>query len=109
MSAAIVDLAVERERAALFSQLKELLIQHPEIRERTFAALNEEIPMGNNEESLTIRIDAHLKAALDELVPVVAALPEYASVGRVTRSMVTRLAIMKGVEVMRGQSKAGRG
>ncbi len=101
MKAAVVNLDVERENAAIFARLKELLTQHPEIRERTFAALNGEIPMARNEESLTIRLDAALLDQLDKMVPVVAAMPEFAAVGKITRSMVARLAIMRGLEAMR--------
>ena len=103
MTAAVVDLAVERD----YARLKEILTLHPEIRDRTFAALNEEIPMGN-ENSLTIRIDTDLIVDLDLLVAKVATMPEYKNVGRVTRSMVARLAIVKGVEVLREQTKAGK-
>jgi hypothetical protein len=103
MTAAIINLEAERD----YARLKELLTAHPEIMERTFAALNEEIPMGRIEQSLTIRVDASMVEQMDELVPVVAAMPEFAVVGRITRSTVARLAIMKGLEVLREQSKAG--
>ncbi len=106
--AAVIDLDVERERASLFARLKELLVRNPAIRERAFAAINEEITMAGKEEQLVIRIDSALLAELGAMVPIVAAMPEYAGVGRVTRSMVARLAIVRGLGVLQQLQEAGR-
>lgn len=101
MTAAVISLDVERERARLFAGLKDLLLRNPGLMDRTFAALNEEIPMANNEAQIMIRLSADLLAQLEEMVPIVAALPEYAGVGRVTRAFVARLAIVRGLDALR--------
>ncbi len=97
MTATVISLEVERD----YARLKELLLQHPEIVERTFATLNEEIPMARNDEQVVIRLPTDLLAEVDALIPMVERMPEYAAVGKITRSFVMRVVILKGVEAMR--------
>lgn len=108
MSATIIDMDVERENAAIFARLKDLMTQHPEIIERTFSALNEEIKMARNDEQVVIRLPTDLLAEVDALIPIVERMREYTAVGRITRSFVLRLVIQEGVEAMRQLNKPGR-
>ncbi len=55
-------------------------------------------------EQLVIRLDPHLWAELNAMVPIVAEMPEHN--GRwVSRSRVARLAIKKGLEVLQRTAK----
>jgi hypothetical protein len=67
-------------------------------------------PVGSlNEHPITLRLPEKLLERVEELVPYVAADLEFASMGRVSRSQVLRIAVFQGLNVLRHRYGLGTG
>jgi hypothetical protein len=88
------------------NKLKQILREHPDVAERTAQFLAGE-PTTAEMERLMERTNLHLPESLLEeaeaLVPRLAKVREYRSI-RLSRAMVLRLAIERGLEVLRQQA-----
>lgn len=59
------------------------------------------------EVTTTLRLPAEMMARIEALIPKVAKRPEFAAHGRVSRSAVIRLVILRGLEALEAEAKAG--
>jgi hypothetical protein len=88
--------------------IEETLANHPEIGERTAAFLASE-PSRNTVDALrddtldytlVVKVHRSLLDRAEQLRPSLSASPQFQATGRLTRSAVIRLAILKGLEVL---------
>ena len=63
----------------------------------------------HHDKQVVVRMPAGLADRLDRLVPQLAADPHLAAAGRVTRSMVARLALMRGLQALEDDRRATAG
>lgn len=105
-AAPVVDLAFERAKA----EARELVARYPALRsERTAAFLSgeeeeaEPMPTSAAMKTIPVRLPPALVDRLDAVTPAAAAAPELATAGKVTRSDVLRLAVLKGLEQLEAE------
>lgn len=107
--AAVVDLP--RARAAL-DALERTILDNPDpaFRERTRAFLAGELPAGGpamRSKPAPFRVSAEALARADALLPYLAELPALAG-EEVTRSMVLRLALTRGLAALEAEAATAR-
>lgn len=61
------------------------------------------------EVTTTVRLPADMMTRIEALVPVVEQWPEFAVHGRVSRSAVIRLLLLRGLEAVEAETKGKRG
>jgi len=91
------------------------LAEKPHLRERTAAMLAGDLPCPDLDEpeaepmptaamkTIPVRLPPALVDRLDAVTPAAAAAPELATAGKVTRSDVLRLAVLKGLEQLEAE------
>ena len=92
--------AVVRALAELSSALED-----PTIAARTAAYLagdlpGMETPMTRNDVQIVLRLPQTIRDRADALIPALEARPDIAALGKVTRSKVIRLALVRGLEIL---------
>ncbi len=102
----VEDLALARAKA----EARDLVTRYPELRsQRTAEFLAGEggtMPTARDLAHLTLRLPHAHVARLEALVPKIADAPELATVGRVTRSDVLRLAVLRGLAALEEEYQA---
>ena len=111
-----IDLARKRRIRALYKELKDLVDADPSLRERTEAILNGELSCAELEEDImgekrsrmmesqiSLRLPKSLLERLEALVPHLEGDPSMGAWGKPTRSVMIRMAIMKGIEALEDQ------
>ena len=95
-----------RRVSDLLESLSGVLARHPEVIERTARYFAGELEEGAMvKEQTTIMLDAEMLERADALVDTVARIPTVAIGGRVTRSTVIRLALLRGLDVLEQELK----
>ena len=103
-----MDLDKERRIKRIIGEIKEMMDNNPALADRTGKMLQGEIPCSELEEPMTpkedtstsIRLSRELQARADALMEKIKDRPEVTAFGRVTRSSVLRLALVKGLEIL---------
>lgn len=110
----VVDLG--RVRASL-ARLDSLIVSSPELGSRTAAwmatdpdldSLEALMPTDSDSGAQPVKLPPHLIARADDLVPLLAARPDLAAYGRVSRTSVVRLALARGLEALAADLAAPR-
>jgi hypothetical protein len=104
----VVDLDRERRTRAILAELALLAPKIDPTRTRAELALLDALALSPALEAAPMpegtapatRLPVELLARADELVPLLAARPELAAHGRVTRSTVVRLALARGLDAL---------
>ena len=116
MADKLIDMARKRRVRALYKELTDLVDSAPSLRERTEAMLNGDLPCAElevdimsekrsrgMESQISLRLPGALLERLEALVPHLVEDPSMGAWGRPTRSVLIRMAIMKGVEALEAQ------
>lgn len=94
----------EHAARAAYARLRDLLIDNPQLAERTSDMLNGDLPCPDLEEAMgndvqiTLRVPADLLDRADALVPAMEGDDEINTLTRVARSTVLRLALLRGLQ-----------
>ena len=65
--------------------------------------------MARLEEQIIARFPAGTTERAEALMPVIGAAPQFVAIGKVTKSMVLRLALMEGLAVLEKRYRTKRG
>ena len=110
----VVDLAQERRIRDLTEDLRQKLMDSPELARRTDAMLRGQLPapdleeeMAPNDVQFSVRVPEDLVKRLDKMEARMAKDPEWAAF-RVSRQAVLRAALMRGLDVMEAEQAAKR-
>ena len=110
----VVDLARERRIRRNLAKLRDLLDADPGLDERTRAMLAGELDSPDLEEpmahdaAVNLRLPRALLDRAEALVPALESDPKLQA-SRVTRAVVIRLALAKGLEALEDECRAGEG
>ena len=95
-----------RRVSAILESISEVLARCPDVIERTARYFAGELEEGAMvKEQTTIMLDAEMLERAEALVEAVARIPTVAIGGRVTRSTVIRLALLRGMDVLEQELK----